>query len=276
MLKLKSFAKINIGLEVLYKRKDGYHEINTIFSKICLADDIIIEPNKELVVECIPSIGIHQTQNLAYKSSKLIQKYFDCKSKAAKITIFKNIPLGGGLGGGSSNAATVLTGLNEFWRLNATKEELINIAKELGADVPFFLSGNFAVGHGIGDKLEYFDFDLPYHLLLVISGFKIDTPWAYSQLKRTKDQIPVSNLKEILLTNIKNQKKLQDLIRNDFEEIAFSKFPELFEIKKHLYKRGAVLALMSGSGSTMYGFFDDYNMLKKAKEFFKNYQTYEC
>jgi len=276
MLKLKSFAKINIGLEVLYKRKDGYHEINTIFSKISLADDIIIEPNKELVVECIPSIGIHQEQNLAYKSSKLIQKYFDCKSKTAKITIFKNIPLGGGLGGGSSNAASVLAGLNEYWQLNASNEALIKIAKEIGADVPFFFGSKFAIGQGTGDKLRYFDFHFPYHLLLVAPGVKIDTAWAYSQLRRTENQKSGSNLKEILINNIKHPKQLQLLVKNDFEEIAFTKYPELLEIKKSLHNNGAVFALMSGSGSTIYGFFDDYNLLKKANEFFKNSRTFEC
>ncbi len=274
MLKLKSFAKINIGLEVLYKRNDGYHEINTIFSKIGFADEILIEQSKELIVDCFPPLEINQQENLAYKSSKLIQKYFACKSKGAKIQIYKNIPLGGGLGGGSSNAATVLLGLSELWDLNATTQELHNIASELGADVPFFLGDDFAVGKGIGEKLELFNFSLPYHLLLVMPNFKVDTSWAYSQLNRKNDVIQGSDLKSILIEHINRPEILRELIKNDFEDIVIEKYPVLADIKKNLFKSGAVFALMSGSGSSIYGFFDDEDNLNHAKSLFNKYQIF--
>ncbi|MFH1051405.1 MAG: 4-(cytidine 5'-diphospho)-2-C-methyl-D-erythritol kinase [bacterium] len=274
MLKLKSFAKINIGLEVLYKRQDGYHEINTIFSRIGLADEILIEQNKELIVDCFPSLELHQQQNLAYKSGKLIQKYFACKSKGAKIQIYKNIPLGGGLGGGSSNASTVLTGLNKLWQLNASAQELHDLASQLGADVPFFLGADFAVGKGIGEKLDFFNFSLPYHLFLVMPNFNIDTSWAYSQLNRKYKIIEGSDLKNILIENINRPEKLRELIKNAFEDIVFEKYPVLSDIKNDLYKSGAVFALMSGSGSSIYGFFDDEDNLNNAKSQFNKYQTF--
>jgi 4-diphosphocytidyl-2-C-methyl-D-erythritol kinase len=265
MLKIKSFAKINIGLEVLYKRDDGFHEINTVFAKIGLFDEIIIEPYKELFVECIPSLDIHQEQNLAYKSGKLIQNLFACKSKGAKITILKKIPLGGGLGGGSSNAAYVMIGLNKFWDINASESELQRISSQLGSDVPFFFGGNFAIGKGKGEILEYFDFRLPYHILLVIPKVKINTTWAYSKLDRGKELRTASDLKKIFLENINHPEKLKSEIKNDFEEVIFKTYPELKIIREKLYENGAIFSQMSGSGSSIFGFFNNLDELLYAQ-----------
>lgn len=261
MLKIKSFAKINIGLEVLYKRDDGFHEINTIFCKIGLFDEIIIEPYKELFVECIPSLDIHQEQNLAYKSSKLIQNLFACKSKGAKITILKKIPLGGGLGGGSSNAANVMIGLNKFWGINASEIELQKVSSQIGSDVPFFFGKNFAIGKGKGEKLEYFDFSLPYHILLAIPKTKINTSWAYSKLNLAENSKPASNLKKMLIENIKNPEELKIGIKNDFEEVVFEYYPDFKNIKDKFYENGAIFSQMSGSGSSIYGFFNNLEEL---------------
>jgi len=274
MLKLKSFAKINIGLEVLYKRNDGFHELNTIFAKIGFADEIIIEPFQELIVTCNPDLGIQQKQNLAYKSGKLIQNYFACKSKGAKITIFKNIPLGAGLGGGSSNAATILMGLNKLWEINAANEELHKLAVQLGADVPFFLGDEFALGRGKGEILEFFDFSLPYHLILVMPNLRIETSWGYSHLNKDNKFTQGSDLKKILIENINHPQNLQILLKNDFEDVAFSRYPELANIKDKLYNSGAVFAQMSGSGSSIYGFFDDENKMEQVKPLFNKYRIY--
>jgi len=266
MLHLKSYAKINIGLEVLYKRQDGFHEINTIFSKIGLYDEITIEPNIELIVECNPPLNLHPEQNLAYKSGKLIQNYFATKSKGAKITIFKKIPLGGGLGGGSSNAATVLKGLCNFWGIKATETEIQNMAAELGADVPFFLGGYFAVGKGKGELLKYFDFKIPYHILLVLPDISVDTGTAYRELQRGEELIKGTDLKKVFLENINKPLKLRELLKNDFECTVFKKFPEIAQIKEKLYENGAVFAQMSGSGSSIYGFYNSLEELMASSE----------
>ncbi|MFC2130384.1 4-(cytidine 5'-diphospho)-2-C-methyl-D-erythritol kinase [Bacteroidota bacterium] len=272
----ESNAKINLGLEVLFKREDGFHEINTIFTKICLSDEISVEPAKELTVQCIPSLKIPQEKNLAFMAGKIIQKYYDCKSKAAKIDIKKKIPDGGGLGGGSSNAATVLIALNKLWEINAPINDLQKIALELGSDVPFFMKDRAAIGQGKGEILEYFDLKLPYHILLICPGIKIPTAWAYEQLKKSSETKKGTDLKTLCLNHITNPEFLKKNLKNDFEETVFGEYPELKNIKKKLYQNCADFALMSGSGSTMYGLFSNMKNLKKAESAFNNYKTHIC
>jgi 4-diphosphocytidyl-2-C-methyl-D-erythritol kinase len=194
----KSYAKINLGLEVLYKRTDGYHEINTLFHQICLADIIDIEPHNSIKINCIPDLGIQQEQNLAFKACKLLQNNYDCKLKGAEIKIKKNIPTGAGLGGGSSNASTVLKGLNSMWNLNLSDTTLLDLAKELGSDVPFFIKGGTAIGKGRGEVLEFVDFKLPYHILLIFPEVKISTKVAYEKLNRSSEISSGSDFKKIL------------------------------------------------------------------------------
>ncbi len=276
MLKIKAYSKINLGLEVLSKRKDGYHNINTLFARTCLADEITIEPSNTLSVHCIPPLEISQEQNLVYRIIKLLQKYYDCKLKGAKITIYKNIPDKGGLGGGSSDAATSLLGVRDFWDLHIDSNIIFDISSELGSDIPYFLKEGTAVAKGRGEILEYFDYKIPYHILFVFPDVKVSTPKAYSLLKRDYREKPAKDFKSILLKSINEPELLQKEIINDFEGVVFHLYPKLYSIKKQLYDFGAILSLMSGSGSTIFGFFENIEDLEQARKNLSDYQTAVC
>lgn len=276
MKNIKAYSKINLGLEVLSKRKDGYHNINTVFTRTCLADEITIESSNTLSVHCIPPMEISQEQNLVYRIIKLLQKYFDCKSKGAKITIFKNIPDKGGLGGGSSDAASVLLGILDIWKLPLNDKKIFDISLELGSDIPYFLKQGTAVAKGRGELLEYFNYKIPYNILFVFPDVKVSTPNAYSLLKRDFTKREAKDLKSILLKSYDNPEILRKEIVNDFEEVIFPLYPELATIKNSLYKYGAVFSLMSGSGSTIFGLFDKLENLEQARKKLSNFNTAVC
>lgn len=275
-LEKKTYAKINFGLQVLSKMADGYHEINTVFLKIPLYDIISIEKSDNLQVSCSIDLGINQEDNLVYKAADKLRKYCGDSKLAAKINIEKHIPFGGGLGGGSSNAAATLTVLNDLWDLNCTYEELHKIGTELGADVPFFLKEGAAEGKGRGEILSFFDYSLPFYVVLVFPNIHVSTPQAYRDLNRSFDyKAETADFKSILLNNeIKTDYK--KLVFNDFEVSVFEKHPELAYIKSNLYKSGAVLSLMSGSGSTIFGLFDTEVGANFALEQLSNYRTLIC
>jgi 4-diphosphocytidyl-2-C-methyl-D-erythritol kinase len=276
MLRFKSFAKINLGLQVLYLRNDNYHEINSLFLKICLADEIIIEPSKELIVHCNPELNIVQENNIAYKTAKLIQKSFECKSKGAKITIHKNIPLGGGLGGGSSNSAIVMMALNDFWDIKASVSQLQTLSLNLGSDVPFFFGDTSAIAKGRGEILEYIDFSPSYHLLLIFPGINIDTSWAYGNMNKDTYSAKPIDYKKFFSENQNVPQLWKKFIKNDFEKIVFNKYPILNEIKSVLHECGSVYSSMTGSGSTIYGFFERLAQIEEAKKKLSKYQNFVC
>ncbi len=261
-MKIKSFAKINLGLNILNKRKDGYHLLQTIFYPINLYDNIIFKPSNKIQVTCIPDIGIQEEENIAFKTAKLLQKYYDCKLKGINIEIKKNIPDGAGLGGGSSNAATTLLSLNKLWNLNLSFEQLLEISKKLGADVPFFLIGKPAIASGIGDILEPIELNLPYKIIIISSNIKISTKMAYKLLNRGYEKIPTKNYYEILEIIRQEPHNMKYVLSNDFESIIFKMHPELKNIKALLYDYGAIFAQMTGSGSAIYGFFEDIDNLQ--------------
>ena len=279
-LLMNAYAKINIGLEILNKRTDGYHNINTIFSPICLSDSITINENKskfpKIQIECTPSLGIPQEQNLAYKAAKLLIEKYNVDSKNIKILIQKKIPLGAGLGGGSSDAAAVLLGLVNCWNLPAQYNELQSIANQIGSDVPYFLNKGTAVAGGRGELLDYFDYKIPFHILIVMPAVQVSTKWAYQNFKIEKNNNHPRNFKRILLDSLKNKQLLKELIINDFESTLFAQYPELTLIKETLYKNKAVLAQLSGSGSAIYGFFESIEDAEIAKLTLNQYQTYLC
>lgn len=269
----KACCKINIGLEIVEKRSDGYHNINTIFQKITLFDIIEISEAKELSVECQPNLNISQESNICYKAFRLLQNYFNITDNA-KISIKKNIPDGAGLGGGSADAAAIIKYFQQKYEIR-DDTALFNIAKQLGADVPFFLNGNTAHAKGIGDELDYFDLDIPYSILLINPGVKINTAWAYKKLKITEKR-EYKNLKSIICQDILEPEKLKKDVINDFESVIFNTYPLIENIKHKLYDNGAIFALMSGSGSTMYSFFRNARDAERAAGLFGNYFCCVC
>lgn len=275
MITIKAFAKINLGLEILYKRDDGFHELNTVFFKTCLSDTLGFHYDNNIIVTSKPDLGIPQEQNLVYKAATLLkQQYPD--TPGCRIHIEKYIPTGAGLGGGSSDAATTLLGLSKLWRIKPPKNILHHLACKLGSDVPFFLTKNTAQASGRGEQLEYFDFKLPWWLLLIYPNIQISTKWAYKNLELKSIQRTPSDLKDILNLSLTKPELLKNKIFNDFENIVFSANPEIRKIKKAIYSSGALFSLLSGSGSTVFGFFESKESCDAASLLLKNYYTFIC
>ncbi len=261
----KTPAKINLGLHMLGKREDGFHELETLFQMVNWCDEIKIECCADgLEMTCNqPDIPTDE-RNLVIKAARLLQNRFPGRCKGAKIQLHKNIPHGAGLGGGSGNAAGVLLGLNFLWDLNLKQEELISIASELGSDVPFFLLSPCALGRGRGEILEPVKNSVRFYILMVYPGFALSTAWVYAnlKLKLTKHENNISILKNFLMQSEFAQ--LGAAWTNDLEPVVFKEYPEIFAIKKQILALGAKGALLSGSGSTVFGLFDNLETAKTA------------
>lgn len=253
MFKIAAYAKINLGLEVLHKRPDGYHEINTIFSRVSLHDTITIEPCSDLSVACSRLPHVRESDNLVWKAAQALQHAYSVRT-GAKITIDKHIPTGAGLGGGSSDAASALRGLVKLWNLPCTRNDLWTIARNLGADVPFFLGTTDAHATGIGDVLAPISFHVPLSVLLVFPGIEVSTPWAYAMLQRSGDTKPASDLRSIAHSLAQTELSAVRM-PNDFESAVFKEHPLLPQLCKDLRAGGSVSVFMSGSGSTLVGLY---------------------
>jgi 4-diphosphocytidyl-2-C-methyl-D-erythritol kinase len=206
------------------------------------------------------------------KEMKPLENLFNYQ---ALIRLQKNIPVGAGLGGGSSDCAAALKGLNEFWEIGLPDDKLIRIGAKLGSDVPFFIRGGAALARGRGEVLQFVDFKLPYTILIVNPGIHISTKEAYSKVKIKNRSKPTDLLTE-WKNNVNNPKALREAIVNDFEDSVFSSYPELKKLKTKLYHRGAVFALLSGSGSSLFGLFKSVETASKAASNFPQYYTYIC
>ena len=262
-VKINSYAKVNVGLKILNKRPDGYHNISTIFQEIDLYDELIVSKN---ISGCQFSSNVnwlHNDQNnlcvIAYNHMKDL---YDIKG--IDIMLTKNISRGSGLGSGSSNAAAVLKSINKIYDLNVSDDDLIEIGSKIGADVPFFIKGGTQIGEGIGEKLIGLKSVIKGRYLIIIPDLTIDTKWAYSQSKNILDNGPLptkfSNLLGEKIVNLDTIK----FFENDFESVVFPTYPEIGAIKKELLALGAKFASLSGSGSTVFGIFDDNVKIKKA------------
>ena len=269
-MKLRAYAKINIGLRILGKRPDDYHNLETVFHEIDLFDEIELEPHNQLEITADSILVPIDESNLCLRAAQLLQTDQHVQ-QGVMIHLIKNIPVGAGLGGGSSDAATVLVGLNQFWNLNLTNDQLQQLAGKIGSDVPFFIEGGSAYATGRGEVLKHYRLDIPYWIVLVAPPLHVSTAWAYEHIKlyhigKTK------KLKDALTKQVKNPQELTTIVQNDFETSVFETYPEIASIKKKLLNIGAVFALMSGSGSSVFGFFDKVERAKKASsEFPKNY-----
>lgn len=268
-------CKINIGLQVLGKREDGFHEIETVFYPVPLYDalEIIPSANLEFTITGLPVDGSME-DNICVKAYQLLKKDFP-QLPFVKIHLHKAIPTGAGLGGGSADAAFMLKLLNDTFKLNLTIQQLINYALQLGSDCPFFIINKPSDAKGRGEKMEEIEVDISkYKIVLVNPGIHINTGWAFSQLSKQaydeKTFIRTSkSINQIIQQPIISWK--EELI-NDFEAPVFKAHPTIKEIKESLYKLGALYASMSGSGSTVYGIFNtaiDTKMLDGKNYFIK-------
>jgi 4-diphosphocytidyl-2-C-methyl-D-erythritol kinase len=266
---MKSYAKVNIGLNILNKRNDGYHNIETIFIPIDLYDEITIEDGfNDIIIETNNPAVPTDERNTCHKAVKLLENYAKTKFQLT-IGIEKKIPIGAGLGGGSSNAAKVLDEIVKLKTININKEDLLNIALKVGSDVPYFLNAGVASAKGRGEILVYLDITIPYWIVIVYPSLSISTKWAYDNIGEKKDP-KEKNFKDILLNNINKPDKLKELLTNDFEPIVFKRYPGLISIKNVLYEKGAVYASLSGSGSSLFGLYDSKAAADRAYNAFAN------
>jgi len=239
-------AKINIGLNVLEKRADGYHEISSVFYPVKeLVDILEIIPGEDFSFSS-SGIAIPGNSNICAKAYDLLKADFGIEN--VQIHLHKQIPIGAGLGGGSADGAFVLKALNELFELNLTNHQLEKYALKLGADCPFFIENTPKYVTGIGEQMTAIDLDLSdYEIKFIFPELHISTAEAYGGVIPKKDE---TNLLDLISKPIANWK---EEVRNDFEVSAFKKHPELSKMKANLYADGAIYASMTGSGSVIYG-----------------------
>jgi 4-diphosphocytidyl-2-C-methyl-D-erythritol kinase len=259
-------CKINLGLRILRKRNDGYHDLETVFYPLPHYDIIeLIHGSDDLVFSGSGlRVAGEPANNLCFKAIQLLKTDFP-ELPAMRMHLHKNIPMGAGLGGGSADGAFTLQLINQKFRLDLSPEQLLSYALQLGSDCPFFIINKPCIGNGRGEQLEEIAVDLSnYGILLVHPAIPINTAEAFSGINPA---IPVKSVKEIIQQQVNTWK---DELINDFETTVFKTYPDIKSIKDTLYSKGAVYAAMSGSGSTVYGIFEDHSALASARSSFKS------
>jgi len=252
---IDSYSKINLTLNILGKRRDGYHNIETIMQSINLADRIVIREEREGVkIKCSHPLVPTDTQSLTYRSAEKILSKYRIK-KGVNIEIDKKIPLASGMAGGSANSASILVGINKLFALNLSDKDLKEIGEELGMDVPFCIQNGTALAYHRGEKVTPLPPMTPPLWIIVINpGFEIPTKWAYNNLNLESIRGEKSNT--IAMLKALKDGGLEGIAKNlfnSFEELIITKYREIGEIKDRLIEEGVLGALMSGSGPTVFG-----------------------
>jgi 4-diphosphocytidyl-2-C-methyl-D-erythritol kinase len=265
-LSLPSFAKINWTLRVLGRRDDGFHELFTVFQTVSLRDTLDFEKSDELSLASSDARMPTDERNLVIKAAIEVQGTFAFE-KGARIHLEKRVPSPGGLGGGSSNAAVTLIGLKNLWDVEIFPEQMQSIAKELGADVPYFLHGGTAIGTGRGDIIEPVD-DVPAeNMLIVTPDVEISTGEVFRSLNAPA---LTSQERDHILTVCRNEARsldpLNSVLKNDLEDSVFAACPEVKRVKDTLLELGAVNAAMSGSGGSVFAVFDNKETRQAAQK----------
>jgi 4-diphosphocytidyl-2-C-methyl-D-erythritol kinase len=253
-MKVRAYAKINLGLHVLGKRSDGYHNIETVFRLIDLYDELeIVQSDQGTYFSSNKPELSNDNTNLCLRAAHLLRDLTGCHM-GVEMKLTKRIPIGAGLGGGSSDAAATLKGLTKLWSLDINPEELQTISESLGSDVPFFFTGQTAHATGRGEILESFALPLPYSILVATPPIHVSTAWAYSSLRLAENRNR-PKLRDLLSGTVRDTGALRRELTNDFEETVFRQYPEILRLKETIFSGGAEVALMSGSGSSVFGFF---------------------
>ncbi len=270
IVRVSAPAKINLGLHVLGKRPDGYHNIETVFVAIGWCDELEFRPSDTLELICSdPRLPTDKT-NLCMAAASLMAKACGV-DVGATIHLEKHIPYGAGLGGGSSDAAATMRGLSRLWGVTVRDEELVAVAAQLGSDVPFFLNARPSVGEGRGEMLTALErVILPPFVTVVVPNVQVSTADAYASLRPEKRTRPPLGT----MMSSGEATDWKGVLRNEFEASIFSMVPELAGIKEKLYDAGAVYASMSGSGSAVYGLFQDEQGASRAAQMGKHRSWY--
>jgi len=260
----ESFAKVNLFLELLGKRDDGFWEIETIFQTISLSDILTFEvTEKDTISLTCNWKELENEENLVVKAAQLLRKTGKVQ-KGVKISLKKYIPLGAGLGGGSSNAALTLKVLNKLWEINIPEEELHKIASLLGSDVPFFLTGGTCLGRGRGEIIKSLETLPPWEIFLIFFPFLVYTKNVYACACLPKTHFSSESMQNAIKT--KDKEGVSANLFNRLEEIVFREYPEVKICREELYSLGFKSSLMSGSGPTLFGFLSTPKDIKKIKE----------
>jgi len=278
MVQDKSYAKINLFLEVLGTRRDDYHQIRTIYQEIDICDEITISLDEVLTVEMdYPRSDLwndlatlQMQDNIVYKTAQLMQKEYNL-ADGARILIKKNIPSAAGLGGGSSNAATAIKLLSTLWKQNLSYDRMYRTAVQLGSDVPYFLLGGTALGEGRGEKVtKLTDVDLR-KILLIKPNIDISSSKAYSILKEYGD-----NQGWINFCNVSDRRELPVHCFNRLEKSICDNYPEIKKIIDHCNNNGAVNSILSGSGSTVVSFYNEDEIIDEHYRYFNDLGYWAC
>jgi 4-diphosphocytidyl-2-C-methyl-D-erythritol kinase len=259
MINIKAWAKINIGLKILNKRVDGFHDIETTMSTINLSDLLTLKEITSGIELEAAGLDVKKEDNLCFRAADLFLERYGV-TKGVGITLTKNIPVGAGLGGGSSDAAAVIKGMARLFELHIEDAELMELAADIGSDIPFFIKGGAAYAKGRGEKLNFFR--LPrMHLILYYPGYPISTAWAYEEYDKMLTPGPV-------VDNISaGKKKIRKgfALENHFEKVVFARYPDLLDVKTKLLGTGSFMVSLSGSGSSIFTVVDDSTRARVTK-----------
>ena len=280
---IKAPAKINLTLDVIGEKPDGYHELRMIMQTIDLCDELSIahtgSPKIELTMDKELPEPINVEENLIYKAAKLLQKQYQLPF-GFQIHLKKNIPAAAGLAGGSADCAATLLGINHLCGLSLTKDELCELGVSLGADVPFCIRQGTMLSEGIGEKLTPLPDLPPLWVLLIKPDFSISTAYVYQNLHWKRLAYPPNTVGAADAINRRDVIGLAKTLSNVLETVAFPEHPELPEIKDFFLQNGAIGSLMSGSGPTIYGLYQDEILAniacKTAQEKYPEYETLLC
>jgi len=262
-LTVQAPAKVNLRLDVLGKRSDGYHDLRGIMERVNILDEIEIKiVEKGISVQCDHESVPCDEENIAFKALKEILAY-SSRNVGVEVYIKKKIPVASGMGGGSSNAAAVIKGINQLLKLKLSKEKLMKIGTKVGADVPFFLFEGPALAEGVGEQLKKIR-AMPKLLFLIVNpGIRVSTEAVYQ--KYSSEEM-VKSLDGEIPNAYRTKRDVAKILSNDLERVTIKEFPVIGDIKDQMMKAGAIASLMTGSGPTVFGLFTDKIKLAKAFE----------
>ncbi|MEF2878776.1 MAG: 4-(cytidine 5'-diphospho)-2-C-methyl-D-erythritol kinase [Blautia sp.] len=266
-MRLRALAKINLGLDVLRRREDGYHELRMIMQTINMYDQLDMEISEERGIHITSNLPFIPTNenNLVYKAAKLLMDEFQVE-QGLNVDLQKFIPVAAGMAGGSSDAAAAMIGVNRLFSLGLSVKELMKRGVKVGADVPYCLLRGTALAEGIGEKLRPLPPCPDCYVLIGKPGISVSTKFVYENLRANelKEHPPIDRMLEALQWH--NLYKIADYMGNVLETVTIPKYPVIEEIKNHMKEHGALNAMMSGSGPTVFGLFDDKETAERACE----------
>lgn len=269
-ISVKALAKINLGLDVIRRREDGYHEVCMVMQTIHLYDrlDIVKNTSGNITMETNISFLPTNENNLVYKAAKLLCDEFDIKD-GIHVNLQKRIPVAAGMAGGSTDAAAVLYGVNKIFDLGLSTQELMDRGVKIGADVPYCIMRGTALAEGIGEKLSPLPPMVKCPVLIAKPGINVSTKFVYENLKLNEHTVHPDMQKLIADIKEKDLNKIARDMGNVLETVTIPAYPVIAEMKEHMMEHGAVGAMMSGSGPTVFGLFDDENTAQAAFEAMK-------